>query len=124
MIDLDPYRHQLKDLLWNFRKQYRMSGVVAVIDRLLPYLSFNQPLSEETLKSRFTEFKQTLPEDWTAVLISMLQDAILAYWNLANTKTGLRKYRVQIKVLTDILRNREQYKLIPDNKHGWRIGKK
>ena len=114
-----PIATRLKDALWSVRQRH---GMESDIDRIIPYLVFEQNLSEDALGNLFVDYPKRVPEDFKLALIAQIQQIVRLYWQYQQTRKGYHKILKGVIFLENVVRyGFEGCRLIFDKNTGYHL---
>ncbi len=97
-----PVASRFKDALLSLRRQY---GLESDIDRVLPFIVFDQDLTENQLVNLLVDYPSRVPEDFKAALVAEIQHLVRAYWVYRTTRKGYHKVLRGVRFLEDVARH-------------------
>lgn len=122
----EKLRTRLKDALWSLRQRFVGMPIMVSVDRIMPFLAFDQRLSQDQLNDLFPDYPSRLPEDFQMVTIHQIRQVIQAYWLF--TQQGIGQFPLIFKaiiVLEQIARDGfEAYMLVEDRARGFQLTRK
>ena len=81
-------RGRLRDVLWSLRQRYVGTPVVPCVDRIMPYLVFNQTLTQDMLNELFIPYPKRTPKDYYAALCVRVCNTVQIYWEFLQVDTA------------------------------------
>jgi hypothetical protein len=92
------------------------------IDRVLPFIVFEQKLNRDQLENLLVTYPKRVPEDFKAALIVRIQQIIRQYWSYCSTRKGYHKVLKGVVFLENVARyGFEGCQLVPVKSVGYQL---
>lgn len=96
-----PITSRLKDAIWSIRREF---GLENDLDRIIPFLAFDKPLSLTQLNDIFIIYPKRTPEDFPSALLAKIHQIMRQYVVYRSTKQGYYRILKGAMFLENVIR--------------------
>ena len=116
---IERLRSRLKDIVWAIRAQY---GHKPLIDRMMPFVTFDPNLSDEEFDDLFHNFPKRVPARFGVALLPEIRSAVYQFRDFRRTGKQYHRAFQQIVRLEELMRaGPTKCELIPDDIRGYTL---